>query len=164
MAPITWPTLDAHDRRHLAVLGDGADRAAEGRALYQDMEAPHHHAGDGDHDDEERRDTCAEETEPPSGREEEVRHIDLHARALGQHDGVLQEDRSADRADQRAEPRGAADVERAIGEAFEQHAERAGAQHGRHQHQRQDPGRMQPADLGVEQRGEQRPSRYRRRS
>ena len=33
--------IDAHDRRHLAVLGHGADRAAERGALDQRVERPH---------------------------------------------------------------------------------------------------------------------------
>ena len=50
------------------------------------------------------------------------------------------------------------DVERAVGEALERHAEPAAQQHGRQQHHRQDPDRMQPADRPVEQRGQHAPA------
>ena len=80
-----------------------------------------------DHDQDQHRDADAGDLESPRAGEEEARHVDLHARALRQHDGVLEEDRRADRADERA--RGASaprSVERAVGEALQ-----ADAQHAR---------------------------------
>ena len=143
--------VDPHDRRHLAVLGDRADRAPERGALHQEVQAPHHHERDRRHHQEQHRDADPEHLEPPAAREQEVGHVDLHPGALAQHHRVLQEDRGADRADQRAEPGRAAGIERAIGEALERGAEQAAGEHRRQQHDRQHPGRVQAADLGREQ-------------
>jgi hypothetical protein len=150
--------VHAHDGRHLAVLGHGADRPAERGALHELMEPHHHENREARHDEQEHGHVHAQYLEPPASREQEARHVDLHPRTLGEHDGVLEEDGRSDRADQGAEPGGAAGVERAVGEALEAGSDESGPDHGGQEEERQHPRRVKARGTGREQGGEHAPA------
>ena len=135
--------VDAHHRRRLAIVGGRPHRLAHARPRHEQPEHDHQREGRGDdHDPKQRHahvaDVEAVEEERPAGEREGV--VVALLGAEHQLHRVREEERDAERTDQRRDPRGVA--ERPVGEALDHDAEHRAAGHRRErdQHQQQ-PGR-----------------------
>jgi hypothetical protein len=93
--------VDAHQARHLLVLGGGAHGAAELGAVHQGQQARHHHHGQADDDDFLAGDRGAGGADVDRARRQQLRERQRVARP-DHHPHGLENDRDADRGDQRA--------------------------------------------------------------
>ena len=143
-------------RRHLLVLLAGALRAAEPRLRHQIPERQQQHRGDAPDDEllvgqRHRKIVLVEQHELALHH----RRDRLVARALRHLHEIRQEDRHADRRDQRRQPERAA--QRPVGDALDHPVDQRGEQHRHDQHDEQrqrDRGDAEPG--GEDQEGDQR--------
>ncbi len=122
--------VDAQQVGHLQILGAGAAGTAQARAGDEQREAVH--GDEGDHEDQDLHVGDHHAIHGAFAEDQIARHQvgdGLVLGVLGQQHDVLQEDRHADRRDQRDQPITAA--QRAIGDPFDAVAVGAGDDHGR---------------------------------
>ena len=143
--------VDAAQTRHQQVLLAGALGAAERGAADQIGERDHQHEREQDHDD---LDVADGHREAAGVAEHEAagdhRRQRLDVGALGQLDVVLEEDRHADRRDQRRQPERAAQWP--VGDALDRPA--VGRGEGHRDQQDQDQGERHPGDAEDAEQGE----------
>ena len=101
--------VDADHLRPLAIVGDRPHRAAELRAPDPEREDEHHGDRRDDHDDPDQRDVERADVDAARERDEARRVVVADVGPEQEQHRVLEEDRHAERRDQRRDPRGVAE-------------------------------------------------------